>query len=188
MMDGCRFDALTRRVGRGATRRGALGLTVAAASAVIVGRDAAAACDSQGAFCKKAANCCSKVCTKVSGRKKCWCRQLGEACTVHDNCCTVPTMECGVTTGTKKQCCVPGDLPCSTDSDCCGNDSSCSPTSKRCIRPCRETGRTCSVNEHCCSGFCNVIVGICNCAAGGDPCDIDEECCSGSCKKGKCAA
>jgi hypothetical protein len=82
-MDGDRFDALTRALGAGRSRRGilrGLGATALGAGATAVGLDragAAARCRPQAVVCSKNTDCCSSNCLPKDRTGRRYCAECG---------------------------------------------------------------------------------------------------------------
>jgi hypothetical protein len=154
-MDPGRFDAATRSLAAGASRRRALGGLATALLTVAGGRapEAMAAkkrrrrvrrnafgCVNVGGFCRNAGQCCSGICRGKKGKKRCrahdagGCRagQARTVCGGADTPCTSRTGEtgrCQTTTGNAGYCEVTGEcFPCARDADCqpfCGPGAAC---------------------------------------------------------------
>jgi hypothetical protein len=147
MMDGTRFDHMTRLIAQ--SRRSLVGgaLAVAAGLLAMPGVDArkkrkhkgrkqkAAApnsfgCIDVGDLCQTAAQCCSGICAGKRGKKTCRAHDVGgcqgnalsEGCGDHDVACTTSDGKpglCATTTGNAGYCATGGDCyACATDLDC----------------------------------------------------------------------
>ena len=89
-MDSHRFDALTRRLGGAASRRGVIksaavgGVAAMLAVVGLGGAEAAPTCREPGNICRKDSQCCSNRCR--NGR--CLCRKAGASCSANAGCCS----------------------------------------------------------------------------------------------------
>jgi len=153
-MDGQRFDALTRSLVDGTTRRRVLrtvgGTLIGGIVAAIGSREvvAKATCRADGNRCSRGDQCCGGgccvgVCTSLyrdSGN----CGACGHACAADQICAS-------------NRCCAAPNATCTTDTECCG--FSC--VDGRCCAP---SGSECSSLYDCCSGTCEPLSetpGIC---------------------------
>lgn len=200
-VDGSRFDALARQLGRGASRRPLLGAGLAALTAA--GLNIAQTIDSEG-----------KGKGKKKKKKKCKgnTKKCGQKCIPADQCCT--SADCGnggqCASGTcscpagQKSCnggCIP-QAACCTTSDCgsiqtCVNGTcACPPETKACGPECLPPTVCCS---QACPGSQTCDNGTCVCdtinenpcpdgsCVSGDECCVDSQCPSGQeCLNGTC--
>ncbi|CAN5890624.1 hypothetical protein BH24CHL4_BH24CHL4_04460 [soil metagenome] len=201
-MDGQRFDRLTRALASGGSRRDALkallGLTGAAAAAIVAARTAGArTTDSRiriptpappvscatgappcsGACCLEGQPCCNGACCEGS-------------CT-NGACCPSGSVECA------GGCCETGAVCCGTI--CCQDAGHCSPRGTHCCSPATEVcgedccgpDQTCCDGE-CCDGFCYgeelcCPTGRIFCEATGVCCEAGQQCCGAAgCCWGDC--
>ena len=182
-MDARRFDALTRRVGSARSRRSLLAGLAGGSLLLADAPGSEAACKPQGSYCKKAKQCCSDICTHLSGskKKKCWCAALEQLCSDDRNCCAVPSgMRCQQKGSLQQACCLDFASGCAKDLDCCGNQ-----TCGSAGRCCSENQQACSSDRECCPGMVCEQSGVsfdkrC-CLPFGRACVDDRDCCSGIC-------
>ena len=196
-MDGERFDAITRRLAAGASRRGALRLLAGGALGGLLARlgpqEAAAThagCRHNGASCARAGQCCSGRCDSGTCRP---CTKAGQ--------CPQPANPCqrAVCTGTGR--CALRDKPtgtaCGEGQVCCGgvctvlgtnaNCGGCGESCERTCQACTGAGTCAAANEGapCSDGtkFCRS--GTCigdDCVPVGGTCSNGGECCGGGCQ------
>jgi hypothetical protein len=104
-MNADRFDAWTLALLVPKTRRSLLRAAAATTLATALGHRVSIAAPlpctlkKTGRRCKKASQCCSGVCTKIQGRKKCRSAPNQGVCSVQQNICGDPAdqVQCGLT-------------------------------------------------------------------------------------------
>lgn len=163
------IDLLARQVARRRVALGSVGLLLGAAAP----ERAVAACKVVGKTCKRAADCCTGICTGSScrcpdGRKGCHglccgaaeACQKGSCCTTTGSVCPVDPTDCcssrgkhpkGGCSGAHHHCCVTSGA-CASRNDCCFANQTCQ--EGLC---CFLAGATCGAGERCCSGVCNSL-------------------------------
>lgn len=150
-----------------------------------------------------------------SCRDRLFCKQVGEQCTSHDQCCS---FGCGDLLQQTPGVCACNPLPggvCSTSADCCSGlrcnqgscEQGCRPADDACRSPsdccsgtctdgkcaprvgCADQGQTCSSSNDCCPGL-QCPGGTCQpapCKTASSTCAASSECCSGlGCPAGTC--
>ena len=184
-MDGDRFDALTRALGSGRSRRSVVkALGVAALRAVGLGRlgDTAAATRlrSVGNACRVNGDCVTNLCVR-EGRTRsiCHCHSAADCPAATHQCYTAACLTCGhcgtaVTTGAP---CNDGDL--CTTSDVCQASGSCHGQPVVCVASdqCHVAG-TCDPASGQCSNPVKTDGAACN---DGNACTQTDACQSGAC-------
>jgi hypothetical protein len=133
-MDGARFDAITVRLVRGATRRRAVSSVGAAGLGLLLAartdRSARAACQPLQASCGTPANCCQD-----GGPATCAPNAHGAGIRTR---CGLPFLA---------HCCRPLHGVCGDDCDCCGGLTC---RNGRCGGPCHDLGAACVTSAECC--------------------------------------
>lgn len=180
-MDGQRFDALTRALAAGTSRRRLLGVTLASAVAAIGGAILPRSGRAEGAFCG--------VTCADSGEN---CDGATDGCyTCCDPLCvdlTSDVFNCGncgvVCAGGEYAVCINGGcfLQCPAGSTPCGDGSYCADLTSD-MDNCQSCGSACvSPNDACCPDGCAWLDRqVNNCGACGNVCDDGFDCCGGSC-------
>lgn len=206
-MDTQRFDALTRRVGRAASRRQVLSAMLAGAVAHLGPRSGAAACKGYNAKCKNNGSCCGDAglrCAKQgkNGKKHCRCRPGWARCAESDVGC-IPVTEdvencgaCGNQCPAQTPCCFGGECQEECGGACCAdcfvlieedgdpqpNSDECCPADKICSSNPKKLSddRCCGGSEECVNGKCcgDGVLGSVVC---GGKCCAEAACCNGSC-------
>ena len=203
-MESNRFDAMTKLLALGTTRRflpGLGGLALLATS----GLDAEGKkkkkkkkkkqCKTTNQNCSSSAECCSgaicgvgsfqfevgQECESVDGDV--CCLTAGKSCSNLCDCCGSASI-----CGDDNKCCVVNLGVCSQHSDCCGDNFCVDNGSDKTCRS-NNYGAACDNNDDCLGGlFCvdqgEILGVICSCSSIGNPCDVDQdgddECCPGS--------
>lgn len=178
-MDPQRFEAFSRALATGPSRRGVLkGIVGAILGGSLVGARSATAgqsCAGPGESCSSGADCCSGECSDAG---VCYCTDPSR-----------PWVGCE---------CQQGDASaCNGDADLCCDDGTCASPMTGCKSTCTEAGDTCSSDADCCSGKCS-DEGMCYCTDPARPwigCDCsqgDDDACDGHpelcCSDGTCAS
>lgn len=200
-MDGQRFDAVTRLVGAGSSRRSVLAaLASGTVFGVVRSRHALATttCVPLQGSCDSADECCDEnaACDEIFGT---CCLPAGSQCGSGDDCC--PDVSCY--SGFCALYCAGEGQPCATSQDgasaaefvpCCHEDLTCN-VDGVCVPFCQTYGEACTGDEDCCgslglvcheNGFCS---GSRACSTLGQSCNMSgpSECCEGLiCNDGDC--
>jgi hypothetical protein len=167
-MDGTRFDAMTKALATGRSRRGVL--KVLAGAAVALGATAV------GAPSLRAQTCVGD----------------GEDCTVDDDCCGRQTCGEDGTCGGPTAGCVAAGEDCANESCCqgfyCNDAGVCSAAAE-----CASEGGGCDADEACCGDMicnedrrCEAATTVAECAVDGDCAGAGEICCGGVCAAIEC--
>ena len=172
-MDGQRFDAITRLMTTGRSRRALVRVVLTSAGAAALARLGAggdagqvtpAACTANGIRCgpntpRRCGTCCSG-CTarQENGQRRCSCCRDGRDCRRDDQCCS-GRCEGGTCVPAS---CLPFEGNCGGDSDCCSGV--CSGGSVCAAVGCQPEGAPCSgeagePDATCCSRFCGGAAG-----------------------------
>jgi hypothetical protein len=172
-VDGKRFDAFTRTVATGLTRRRVLGALSGVFAGVLAAPAAAATARPAGAICRKNGDCASGVCLPkdATGRQRCQ-AGIGDPCSIDTDCATSLCVN-GI-------CCSGADF---CEGNCCSPDraatETCCPGTGQC---CECFRRTDPGNERieCCQPdkLCRSLT---NSPAADNCCHSDEVCVNGSC-------
>ena len=140
IMDNLRFDALTRAMAQGWSRRRALralGAGAAVGALGLTGREVAVEAAASNA-CKKACDSTRKGCRGICGQERATCDDLEDscftACGVDENCLSTCSETCN---------------ECADETDSCATDcqesrKSCQASCRSCISGCDEARRACS--------------------------------------------
>jgi hypothetical protein len=170
-MDARHFDALTRRLTRTRSRRGALRLLGATVAGLAFHRQ-----PEESAAKRLCPDCETGCCTGKGGTCEPGtlpgaCGGGGKKCKVCDE--FAETCQNGT-------CCVPGRGTCGKGQRCCENvpctDGAC----------CSPAGKPCQTADNCCDPFAHTCEGGKCCVPDEGECTKKKECCSGSCNNGKC--
>jgi hypothetical protein len=157
-MDSGRFDALTKYVARGASRRRTLASIATSLFASVVpvaGRQAAAACKKVGKNCEKSKDCCEKAKCKNG---TCRCKDGYKNC---DGTCK--------NLDTDEKHCGSCNTRCASGEKCCEGECADRQTNRD---HCGACGNACAPTEDCVEGSCQPIAG--SCLAGSSHCLEDE--------------
>jgi hypothetical protein len=206
-MDAHRFDALTRLLGAGGSRRQAMAALVTSAAAIVFpragGNEADAACKGYRSRCKKKSSCCSGVGLRCR-RKRCHCKKGWKRCQADVAGCTPVQTDpnhcgaCGHQCPPETPCCINGSCQELCDGSCCAdcfidllNGVTPQPDTETCCGP--GSGTLCSANENdasddsCCYPDQSCVNGVC-CRDGhagavicGGVCCASASCCNGQC-------
>jgi hypothetical protein len=189
-MDGSRFDQLSRLLGQGLNRRGAVRAALAAIAGGAIaldGEDAQArvVCRKGGYQCTRNGQCCTGSCATGRGasrnqRNRCACETGRELC---GTTCVVLASDakhcgnCGQRCKVGEACCNGRCQGVQTDPANCGRCGNACVGAEvclagSCIDLCQDV--TCPANEDCVAGACQ-CGGVAGCAA-------DEGCCGGTCR------
>jgi hypothetical protein len=204
-MDQQRFDAFTRSLAEGRSRRGALkviggGLAGGLGALFLRNRGALAAdCTPDGENCALNSECCSGVCDGVCIAQP-LCIGEGDPCSIVANdsvraftvileCCNGLTCDaesdtCVAICAEAGEACNPlvqGANGCCEGLDCVDNV---------CVAPCQPEGEACKGDEDCCAAL-SCIDSVCTlpCVGESGVCEADEDCCAGLvCDDGSCVS
>ena len=171
-MDGTRFDALTRTLALGQTRRRMLGALTGVFAAALTASAGAATKRRRGEICRKDGECASGVCGPKdgSGRRRC-AAGTGDSCTDPSEC---PNGDC--LGGT-----------CCTGADFCEGSFCCDPNRPPTATCCPDTGQCCECffrqdpgdeRTECCTSVCKSLT---NSPTEDECCRGDEICINGGC-------
>ena len=176
MMDGNRFDQLTRVLAEGRTRRSTLkaivGTVVGGLSGLLSATDVlGASCRKPAEVCRKNSDCCSNKCSAPdrTGRSRCLCETSAN--------CPKPGSACKAATCTNGVC---GEVSVCTNGQICNHGGCCTPEAPEvtCLSACGSVSNNCGQPVDC--GPC--------CSVDGHTCTQSTECCSGSsCQSELCA-
>ena len=198
-MDGTRFDALTKVLAAGLSRRRVLGVLTGAAAAVVAAPAGAVSKRRRGEICRKDGECASGACgpRDATGRRRCL-GATGDTCVADPDCGGGPCLEGACCSGLDycefgEICCDPNRSPTET---CCpaGNGGCCECFERR--DPGNE-GIECCPPQALCKSLTNSPAGdrclhndeVC---VNGAPCwegrACEDRCCETKCCNGQCCA